>query len=66
MEGLVCRPGVYKLQNYVLKIPKMAPPAVKKQQKILPAKAAEKDKEENFLENKKRRHNQSAEPLQGE
>ena len=44
----------------------MAPPAVKKQQKILPAKAAEKDKEENFLENKKRRHNQSAEPLQGE
>ena len=44
----------------------MAPPAVKKQQKILPAKAAEKDKEENFLNSKKRRYNQSAEPFQGE
>ena len=48
------------------KIPKMALPAVKKQQNRLPAKAAEKDKEEDFFENKKSRHNQLSKPLQEE
>ena len=44
----------------------MALPAVKKQQNRLPAKAAEKDKEEDFFENKKSRHNQLSKPLQEE
>ena len=44
----------------------MALPAVKEQQNRLPAKAAEKDKEEDFFENKKSRHNQLAKPLQEE
>ena len=48
------------------KILKMALPAVKKQQNRLPAKAAEKDKEEDFFENKKSRHNQLSKPLQEE
>ena len=48
------------------KILKMELPAVKKQQNRLPAKAAEKDKEEDFFENKKSRHNQLSKPLQEE